>query len=53
MMTAVDVPHMLGNHLAFGHEHEAAGIDAQADGPVGKRGRHAVAVALEGHQVGW
>ena len=52
-MATVDVPHVLGNHLAFGHEHEPIGIDAQTDGPVGKRRRYAVAVALEGHQAGW
>ena len=42
---------MLGNHLAFGDEHDPAGVDAQTDGPVGERRRHAVAVALEVHEA--
>ena len=49
---AVDAADMLGNLLAFGHEHHARRIQAHADGAPGEAGWHAVAVALHMDQTG-
>ena len=40
------------NDLPFRRNHQPVGIDPQADRPVGKSGRHAVAVALKMDQAG-
>ena len=43
---------MLSNDLAFGGNHDAVGVDADTDRQVGERGRHAVAITLEGDKAG-
>ena len=45
-------PRMFAEDIALGRNDQPLGIDPQADGPVGKRCRHTVAVPLEGNQAG-
>ena len=42
---------MCANGLSLGHYDQPFWINMQADAPVGKTGRHAVAIALEGDQT--
>jgi len=51
VVAAVDDASVFAEQLALGGHHNPLGIDAQAHRSVGKRGRHAVANALEGHQA--
>jgi hypothetical protein len=46
-MRPVDDARVLADNMAFRHDHKLVGIDPQADRSVGKRRRHAVAVALQ------
>ena len=45
-------PRMLGDDLAFGGNHDAFGVYAHTDRPVGERGRYAVAITLQGDKAG-
>ena len=44
---------MLGDDLTFGANHDAFSVYAHTDRAVGERGRHTVAVTLEGDEAGW
>jgi hypothetical protein len=52
-MATVYTTRVLGDHLTFGDEDEPRSINMQANGSIGKRRRHAVAIAIEAHQAGW
>src|SRR3546814_18109416 len=51
-MGPLDDPAMLAQDLALGGDDEPVRVDPQAHRPVGERGWHAVAIALEGDQAG-
>ena len=48
---ARDHPRMLGDDLAFGANHDAFGVSPHTDRAVGERGRHAVAITLQGERL--
>src|SRR3546814_9627336 len=52
VMGPLDDPAMLAQDLALGGDDEPVRVDPQAHRPVGERGWHAVAIALEGDQAG-
>jgi len=52
VMGALDQSWMFTEHLSLGGDDDPLGVDAQADGPVGKGCRHAVAIALEVDEAG-
>ena len=47
LVIALNDARVFADELTFGHDNQAVGINLQAHGPVGIRGRHAVAIALE------
>src|SRR3546814_11743389 len=52
IMGSIDDALMFAYDLPLGDDQEVIGIDAQADGPIGEGRRHAVAVALQMHEIG-
>lgn len=52
LVIALNDARVFTDDLAFGHDDQAVGINLQAHGPVGIRGRHAVAIALKVNQAG-
>ncbi|MNU04501.1 hypothetical protein D3C72_2489410 [compost metagenome] len=50
-MAAFYDPRVFAEDIALGCNDQSLGINPQADGPVRKRRRHAVAITLEGDQA--
>lgn len=52
-MRTIYNPGVLAQDVTLGSDRQPVRVDPQADRPIGERGWHAVAVALEGDQAGW
>src|SRR5271154_5537828 len=52
VMGSIDNPGMFTQNLPFGGDNDPFRVNPQADRPIGKRSRNAVAVALKMHEAG-